>query len=264
MLFKQSNFIAVASDDFIVRMYDLTTQKLVRRFKGHTHRITDMCFSHDGRWLLTSALDRSVRVWDLPTGRCIDWIEFEKSVVSLTLSPTDEYLATAHVGHIGLFLWANRSFFNKITVDGQLDKPYEIDLPEPLAYGTDSLNTAEGEATALAKASPEKAALLSKDEGSGDVDMDASVVVPKDSSITLSNAPRSHWQTLFRLELIKLRNKPIEAPTKPKDAPFFLATTHEDFSGPKFDLSSASEATDSEMKTRSVFDLPLFCFVLFC
>merc|ERR1712151_264346 len=43
--------------------------------------------------------------------------------------------------------------------------------------------------------------------------------------ITFSNKniiPISHWKNLFHLELIKERNKPIQPPVKPKNAPFFL------------------------------------------
>lgn len=40
--------------------------------------------------------------------------------------------------------------------------------------------------------------------------------------ITLSLLPRSQWQSLTNLDIIKVRNKPIEPPKKPEQAPFFL------------------------------------------
>ena len=44
--------------------------------------------------------------------------------------------------------------------------------------------------------------------------------------ITLSSLPRGYWATLFNLEVVKARNRPIEPPKKPEAAPFFLATVH--------------------------------------
>ena len=34
---------------------------VVRRFSGHSAGISDLTFSHDGRWLLTSSLDATTR-----------------------------------------------------------------------------------------------------------------------------------------------------------------------------------------------------------
>lgn len=45
-------------------------------------------------------------------------------------------------------------------------------------------------------------------------------------AITLSSLPRGYWATLFKLEVVKARNKPIEPPRKPEAAPFFLPTIH--------------------------------------
>lgn len=48
----------------------------------------------------------------------------------------------------------------------------------------------------------------------------------KNKSITLSTLPRGYWATLFNLEVVKARNRPIEPPKKPEAAPFFLTTIH--------------------------------------
>jgi U3 small nucleolar RNA-associated protein 21 len=40
--------------------------------------------------------------------------------------------------------------------------------------------------------------------------------------MTLSLVPKSRWQTLLHIDLIKARNKPREPPKAPEKAPFFL------------------------------------------
>lgn len=63
-----TGLVAVACDDMIVRMIDVETQKRVRRFRGHTDRITDIQISSDCRWLLSTSMDNTLRVWDIPGG----------------------------------------------------------------------------------------------------------------------------------------------------------------------------------------------------
>lgn len=58
--------VAVACDDGTIRLCDMEARTVVRRFRGHTDRITDMQFSSDCRWLLSSSMDGTLRIWDVP------------------------------------------------------------------------------------------------------------------------------------------------------------------------------------------------------
>ena len=66
-----SGMLAVTLDDFRIIVVDMETREVARVFQGHTSRVTDSCFRADGRWLVTAAMDGSVRTWDLPSGRCV-------------------------------------------------------------------------------------------------------------------------------------------------------------------------------------------------
>lgn len=44
---------------------------MVRRFKGHKDRVTGVVISQDARWLLSSSMDGTVRVWDVPAASCL-------------------------------------------------------------------------------------------------------------------------------------------------------------------------------------------------
>lgn len=61
-----TGMVALACDDLVIRMYDVEAMRSVRRFKGHTDRVTDLQLSEDCRWLLSASMDNTLRVWDVP------------------------------------------------------------------------------------------------------------------------------------------------------------------------------------------------------
>lgn len=128
-----SGLAAVACpEDFTVIVIDVALRRIVRRCVGHANAVTDLAFSPDGRWLVSGSLDRSARVWDLPTGRCVDWLSFDSPPVSLAFAPTGEYLATAHADSVGVALWANKAHFGRVVLEGAAAprKPCHMGLPQ--------------------------------------------------------------------------------------------------------------------------------------
>jgi WD40 repeat protein len=55
--------------DFQIRLWDLETGNVVRRFQGHTKNVYALALSGDGRSLLTGSDDTTVRLWDVEQGR---------------------------------------------------------------------------------------------------------------------------------------------------------------------------------------------------
>ncbi|RUS16772.1 hypothetical protein BC937DRAFT_90825 [Endogone sp. FLAS-F59071] len=102
---RENNLLAVASDDLCIRILDVETQRIVREFWGHSSRVSDMTFSPDGRWVVSSSLDSTIRTWDLPSGNLVDSFKVDSVATSVTFSPTGDFLATAHVDNLGIFLW---------------------------------------------------------------------------------------------------------------------------------------------------------------
>jgi U3 small nucleolar RNA-associated protein 21 len=239
VLSRSSGLAALSCDDFSVRVIDVSTRRQVRCFSGHVNRITDICFSPEGRWLLSSSLDRTIRVWDLPTARCLDWLRFENVPVSIAFSPTSEYLITAHADCVGISMWANKAHFGGAVIEGVAPStPYVMDLPRMSldtndgqideVIETDSLNnnndTAEGTNDVMTSAS--KKVKSGNDVDSSETPLDTLSLEPKSGcSITLSGIPSSQWANIGRLDMILERNRPIEPIKKPEAAPFFLPTS---------------------------------------
>ena len=56
-----------AQADYTLKMFDLDTERVVRVFKGHMARITDVAWSPDARWIVSASMDSTVRTWgELP------------------------------------------------------------------------------------------------------------------------------------------------------------------------------------------------------
>jgi len=217
---RESNLAAIALEDFSVLLFDCTTLSIVRRFGSrgssncHSGPITDLGFSPDGRTFFTSSFDGTIRVFDVPTNACVDWLSFKAPPTSMTVSPTGEFLATTHSGRLGISIWSDRSYYQTVQVDGShIDRPALMDDPVPLAENRSS----SGPTTSSAGIQPKTAS-------GPDVDADDDTVpTPKAAGlVTLSGFAPSHWKNLFHLDLVKERNKPKQPPKKPPSAPFFL------------------------------------------
>uniref|UniRef100_A0A383VCR0 Small-subunit processome Utp21 domain-containing protein n=1 Tax=Tetradesmus obliquus TaxID=3088 RepID=A0A383VCR0_TETOB len=106
-----SDLAAVGCVDRVVRLVDIEACRVVRRFSGHSDRLTDVAISADCRWLLTAGMDCTLRVWDIPASQCLQVMHMGTPVTSLTLSGSQDLLATAHVNKRGVFLWSSQLMF---------------------------------------------------------------------------------------------------------------------------------------------------------
>ncbi|NXB17339.1 WDR36 protein, partial [Rhagologus leucostigma] len=206
LLHRDSGILGIAFDDFTISVLDIETRKIVRTFSGHHGRINDMTFSPDGRWLITSSMDCSIKTWDLPSGCLIDCFLVDSAAVSLTMSPTGDFLASAHVDDLGIYLWSNRSLYSLVSL-----------RPLPADY--------EPSLVTLPSTCPMQDVDVSGDEEPCDEMIE--YVSPEqlgEQLVTLSLLPESRWKNLLNLDIIKKKNKPREPPKVPKSAPFFIPT----------------------------------------
>ncbi|KAJ5594561.1 uncharacterized protein N7459_000769 [Penicillium hispanicum] len=205
---KTSELAAFSCDDLSIRVIDLETRKLVREFWGCVGQVNDFIFSNDGRWVIAASMDSALRVWDLPTGHLIDIFRVSSTCISLAMSSTGEFLATAHTGNIGISLWSNRSLFMPVST-----KNLDEDAIEDAAVPTTSGESGAGLVEAAFLDTPES------DETEGPV---LTTDQLRQDMVTLSLVPKSRWQALLHLDSIRERNRPKEAPKAPEKAPFFL------------------------------------------
>ncbi|EXC12813.1 Uncharacterized WD repeat-containing protein [Morus notabilis] len=239
IVFNRLNcLLATVADDLVIRLFDVVALRMVRKFKGHTDRVTDMCFSEDGKWLLSSSMDGTLRIWDVILARQIDAIRVDVSITALALSPNMDILATTHVDQNGVYLWVNQSMFSGASnVDSYASGKEVVSIKLPSVSSTRGPQAEDAD-------EPKEKNLQSK----GSVDFKVlDQQIP--DLVTLSLLPRSQWQSLINLDIIKVRNKPIEPPKKPEKAPFFLPSVPS-VSGEI--MFKPSESANEEVKKEQV------------
>lgn len=68
----ESSFLAIALDNYDISIIDVDTRNIVRKFSGHRGPLTDLTFSPDSRWIVSSAMDSTIRTWDIPSSSMVD------------------------------------------------------------------------------------------------------------------------------------------------------------------------------------------------
>ncbi|KAK9671649.1 hypothetical protein RND81_12G045000 [Saponaria officinalis] len=210
---RPNGLLATVADDLVIRVYDVLALRMVRKFEGHVDRVTDMCFSEDGKWLLSSSMDGTLRIWDIILARQIDALQVDVAITALSLSPNMDVLATTHVDQNGVYLWANQAMYTGSTsIDSYASGKNVVRVNMPSTSPSEN-----NEATSI------------EEGNTDDMHVEETAVKPKFEQkipdlVALSLLPKSQWQSLINLDIIKDRNKPIEPPKKPEKVPFFLTS----------------------------------------
>ncbi|XWS52353.1 hypothetical protein CRYUN_Cryun11dG0061300 [Craigia yunnanensis] len=190
---RLNGLLATVTDDLLIHLYDVVALRTVRKFEGHTDRITDLCFSEDGKWLLSSSMDGSLRIWDVDLARQIDAIHVDVSITALSLSPNMDVLATTHVDQNGVYLWVNRSIFSGTSnVDSFASVKEIVNVKLP------SISSLDGSQT------EDSAEPVVDNSVSKDASVSATFIKQIPELVTFSLLPKSQWQSLFNLDIIEL------------------------------------------------------------
>jgi len=237
MLHRESALLAISLEDRSLEIVDIITRKLVRKFFDiHNDLVTDMAFSSDARWIVTSSLDKTVKVWHVPTGNLIDHIGFSSHVTSLSMSPTSDFLSTTHENDLGVYLWCNKSLYRHVSL-----KPINQSETEPIFIRMPTVKQSQEDILANSIENLDVTEEVEDMEESWNKDQIQDL-------ITLSGLPPARWQNLYNLEVIKARNKPKEVVNKPKNAPFFLPTITGPDGQTRFNLETEDEDGKQEKK----------------
>lgn len=95
----------LATQDFLVRAWDIETGKLLHVFTGHEDNIEAPTISFNDKFLATGSDDKTLRLWDLQTGKHIAVVQNESQTFSPIFSPDNKYLAAVCMRAFRVKVW---------------------------------------------------------------------------------------------------------------------------------------------------------------
>lgn len=98
-------FIASASDDNTVRIWDLKTGNVRRILRGHKDRLYLVAISPDSQFVASASFDQTVRIWDIKTGtQQRVFVDNTTLFFSVAISPGGHFVVLAPFNRV-LRLW---------------------------------------------------------------------------------------------------------------------------------------------------------------
>lgn len=182
--------------------------------------------------------------------RQIDALHVDVAITALSLSPNMDVLATTHVDQNGVYLWVNQAMFTGASSIDSYSSGKEI-----VSVKLPSSSSAEGsEVNDVDDGNPKRSHIK---ETAWTLKFDQKIP----DLVTLSLLPKTQWQSLINLDIIKVRNKPTEPPKKPEKTPFFLPSIPS-LSGdimfrPSEGIDEDLSEKDANPKSRITTDSPL-------
>ncbi len=77
----------VAAGRIAITIWDVESKKQIRTLEGHKDFIRDIVFSPDGKYLASASMDKTIRVWDMSTGKSLYTLEPQGLVIYLKSGP---------------------------------------------------------------------------------------------------------------------------------------------------------------------------------
>lgn len=68
---QDGSLVAVSDSNMVTSVWNVSTQKLINRFSGHSDQIMSNAISPDNRLLLTGSADKTARLWDISSGQLL-------------------------------------------------------------------------------------------------------------------------------------------------------------------------------------------------
>ncbi|MBD2439904.1 ribosome assembly protein 4 [Nostoc sp. FACHB-110] len=92
---RDGQTLASGSDDNTIKLWDVSTGKLLKTLSGHNDSVWSVSFSPDGKTLASGSRDKTIKLWDVSTGKLLKTLSGHSNWVnSVSFSPDGQTLAS--------------------------------------------------------------------------------------------------------------------------------------------------------------------------
>jgi WD40 repeat protein len=97
--------LASGSEDHTIKLWEVTTGRVLRTLTGHSDGVNSVAFSPDGKRLASGGDDKTIKLWDVSTGTELHTLTgLGHWILSVTFSPDGRLLASGN-DYGGIELW---------------------------------------------------------------------------------------------------------------------------------------------------------------
>ena len=248
---RDSDLICVSLENNHIYIYDKSQLALVRKFnvllnnnKEEDYIINDIDISKDSNWLLCiTNKDKSLKIFDIISTNLIEWVQFDKTPLSMNLSPNSLYIAMSFEEEKGIYLYINRTLFVDLEDIENVEEPVHCTLA---AFKAKMLKQRdEHELNDVNEDNFIKESIEKESD-----DREKFVEIPEENNelISLSNENNIKYKLLNEIELLQERNAPKIKEKKKEQAPFFLFNINDVIEGqlPTKESNNKNQAQEEE------------------
>lgn len=98
------SYIAAAYYDGVAAVWNVANGRLASTLGGHTSKIESLCFSYDGKCIITAGYDEKIKIWEVRTWQEKIELSDLSTIPDIASSPIDNIFATAlHNGYVSIW-----------------------------------------------------------------------------------------------------------------------------------------------------------------
>lgn len=93
------------ADDHSIDVVEYGSGNRIQRFAGHTESVVKMAFSQNGKYFASASDDRTMRIWDMKSGKVIEVLSLPKAEVKELLFLSDDERLVGSFENLGITVW---------------------------------------------------------------------------------------------------------------------------------------------------------------